>query len=208
MSNLLFYRKQKLLKPIITFSREPGSGGRLVAQLVGKKLKYEFYDKNLIDLISQQSGLEKDIVMNLDEQKENTLTAILKRLFGKEPFPEQAYIRALSHTILAIAAKGSSVVLGRGANFIAPEDKCLRVRIISPLVTRIRAHALYDSHSEAEARDSIRKIHFDRKDFVHKYFSKNISNTNYYDLVINTKRIKLADAADLVVKIYQERFRL
>lgn len=200
--------KTKAFRPVITFSREPGSGGRLVAQLVSKKLGFDYYDRNLIDLISSQSRLEKDVVQSLDEKKENSLAAIIKRLFGQEPLPEQAYIKSLAHTILTIGEKGSAVILGRGANFIIAPKKCLNVRVIAPLSRRIKSNMVYDGQRLAEAKESIRKIHFNRKDFIRKYFSKDISNANNYDMVINTNNITLAKAAELVVKLYEGRFRL
>ena len=43
-------------KKIITISREYGSGGRQIGQLVSKKLGMDFYDKELIDLAAKEIG--------------------------------------------------------------------------------------------------------------------------------------------------------
>lgn len=203
-----FFKKEARIKPVIAFSREAGSGGRLIGQLVCKQLKYEFYDKNLIDLIAREAKLEKEVILDLDEKKEHALGGIIRRLFGKNPLPQQSYIRALSHTILTIAEKGSSVIVGRGANFIIPQEKCFRVRVMAPLKIRVKNNIIYEKQSEERAREDIKKIHFNRKNFITKHFSKNISNTNYYDLVINTKNLTIDEAASLAIKLYQERFCL
>ncbi|MCR5172240.1 MAG: cytidylate kinase-like family protein, partial [Treponema sp.] len=45
------------MKSIITISREYGSGGRLIGKLIADTLNYKFYDKEIIDLAAQESGL-------------------------------------------------------------------------------------------------------------------------------------------------------
>jgi hypothetical protein len=200
-------RVRKSSRPVIAISRESGSGGRLIAQLVSKKLHFDFYDRNLLNLIAQQAHLQKEIIFQLDEKKEYALLGIIRNLFGQEPLPDQAYIRGLYKTILTISAKGSAVILGRGANLIIPKQKCLRVRVMAPLATRIQNTVQYEALSVPEARRKVRILHFNRKNFCRKYFFKDISNTNSYDLVINTKYIKVEEAAQLIVDLYRERFR-
>jgi len=79
---------------------------------------------------------------------------------------------------------------------------------VAPLHIRINNNIVLDGQPENEAKKDIQKIHFNRKDYIRKYFSKNISNANYYNLVINTKNTNIAEAADIVVAMYQDRFRL
>lgn len=193
-------------RPVITFSREPGSGGRLIAQIVAGKLGFSYYDRNLVDLVAQEGRLSCEIVRHLDEKKTNNIIDIISTLFGRDPLPNQAYIRALSKAVLAIAAKGSAVIVGRGANFLLGPDSSLSVRIVAPLAVRIRSNVNYDHMTEKQASVSIRKIHVDRRNFVQKYFSKNIASANYYDLVINTRAITVEDAAELVVGFYHHRW--
>ena len=47
-------------KIVITISREYGSGGHYVGELLAKRMGINFYDKNLINLISKKSGLSKE----------------------------------------------------------------------------------------------------------------------------------------------------
>ena len=48
--------------PVITIGREHGSGGRIVAEKVAQKLNIPLYDKKLIRMIAQDSGLSENYI--------------------------------------------------------------------------------------------------------------------------------------------------
>ena len=60
--------------------------------------------------------------------------------------------------------------------------------------------------TKAKAKAEIRKIHFNRRDFIKRYFRKNISNANYYDLVINTENLTVEQAATVIVNAFKKKF--
>ena len=49
-------------KNIIAISREFGSGGRTIGKLVAEKLGIEFYDKDIIKKVAEESGLTRKYV--------------------------------------------------------------------------------------------------------------------------------------------------
>ena len=55
------------MKKIITISREYGSGGRLIGKLVAESLGYDFYDKEIIDMAAQESGLSPDFIKKTEQ---------------------------------------------------------------------------------------------------------------------------------------------
>ena len=55
------------MKKIITISREYGSGGRLIGKLVAESLDYDFYDKEIIDMAAQESGLSPDFIKKTEQ---------------------------------------------------------------------------------------------------------------------------------------------
>ena len=47
------------MKKLVTISREYGSGGRIIGRLVAEKLGIPFYDKEILDMAAEQSGLSR-----------------------------------------------------------------------------------------------------------------------------------------------------
>jgi hypothetical protein len=55
------------MKRIVTISREFASGGRSIGQQVAKELGIDFYDKEIIDLSAEQSGLSADYISKTEQ---------------------------------------------------------------------------------------------------------------------------------------------
>ena len=55
------------MKSIITISREYGSGGRLIGKKVAESLGYEFFDKEIIDMAAQESGLSPEFIKKTEQ---------------------------------------------------------------------------------------------------------------------------------------------
>ena len=53
---------------IITIGREYGSGGREIGELVAKTLGIAYYDKKLITLAAQKSGLSDEFIANNEQR--------------------------------------------------------------------------------------------------------------------------------------------
>lgn len=193
--------------PCIALSRETSSGGRLIGQLVAKKLNMKFYDKELVDLIAKNTKKRREIVEALDEKSKTLIEDIIDDLNSSQNIlPEMTYFKHLCRTVLALTEKSPAVFVGRGVNFIVPPERCFRVRVIAPLYIRIQNTIKYEHKNPQKAKDDIREIHFDRKEFTQRYFRKDISNANYYDLVINTEYFSIPQAVNIVVKGYREKF--
>lgn len=202
-----FFGKQKKFYPCITVSRETGSGGRLIATLVAKKLKMKYYDKQFVELIAKSAKKRKEVIEALDEKSRGLVEGLINSLTNSNSkLSESRYLKYLYQTILSLTEKGRCVILGRGSNFIVPAEKALNVRIIAPLKTRIENTVKFEKKTPLRARENIRKIHYARKEFVKRYFLKNISNANYYDLVINTQFISLAQAVKIVICAFKQKF--
>lgn len=60
-------------KVILTIARQYGSGGREIGEKVAASLGFAFYDKELITLAAQKSGLNTNILHSADEKATNSL---------------------------------------------------------------------------------------------------------------------------------------
>ena len=112
---------------IITISRQYGSGGRLIGEKLAKILNINFYDKELIDIVVDKTGLARGLIELKDECFINDnifFTAYNKRKF-ESPFAENKTYSTLdrifeiqSKVIRDIAKKESAIIIGRCASFI------------------------------------------------------------------------------------------
>ena len=96
--------------------------------------------------------------------------------------------------------------MGRGANFIIPAQQALNIRIIAPLKVRIANTVKFEKKTPPKAKEEIKRIHHSRKEFIRRYFCKDVSNANYYDIDINTQFITLNQAVKLIITAYKKKF--
>ena len=54
---------------VITISREYGSGGRYIGRLVADKLGIKFYDRDLVEKLSEKTGLSTEYIENMAREK-------------------------------------------------------------------------------------------------------------------------------------------
>lgn len=193
-------------RPVITISREPGSGGRPVGKLLAKKIGFKFYDKTLIEKVGRRMKLPVELLSKVDERSRSGIVDLVQNMLNPNYVSDEAYFRNLCQVVLKIAQKGGAVIVGRGGNFIVPQVYGLRVQVVSPYRVRVARAVEYEHVDRDEAREIIRSVTADRVSFVKQYFGKNIVSPKYYDLTINTTFFSLDQAADLILKAYKFKF--
>ena len=126
---------------IITIGREYGSGGREIGELVAKTLGIAYYDKKLITLAAQKSGLSDEFIANNEQRVRSGFmqnlaasAAYSSGFFSSQylPLSESIFISE-AQVIRDIAAKESAVIVGRSAGYIqAPRDNTNKHIVKSP----------------------------------------------------------------------------
>jgi len=177
---------EKSVFPIITVSREPGSGGSLIAKKLADKLELDLFHQQILQEMAEKSKISAQIIKTLDEKGlsilEDWITSLVR---DRHLWPDQ-YLKQLMKVIVTIGKHGRAIIVGRGANFILPPDECIKVRIISPQHMRIQNVAKTFNISENEAKRRVIRTESDRRAFVRKYFNAEIADPVNYDIVINT----------------------
>ena len=201
------HKIKNVYHPDIVINREPGSGGRIVAKKLAKKLGWQLLDETLMDQLAEELGIPVGEFKSVDEHSRSWLVDTLHSMLNKNYVSDIRYINHLKRIIAHAAKKGDLVIVGRGANHILPPDKCLNVRITASLATRIENTLKYeDKKSKLEAESWVKKIESERHRFIRQYFGKNPYNPWYYDLVISTDHLSLDQAVDLIYQAYVSKF--
>ena len=110
------------MRSIVTISREFGSGGREIGKRLADKLNVPFYDKELLEMASKESGIARELFVKNDESYTNSFLYSLVmgtypvspdgRLNPELPLNHKIFL-AQFETIKKLAEKGPCVIVGR-----------------------------------------------------------------------------------------------
>ena len=195
--------------PLITISRQMGSGGKSVANLIASYLgkPWMVYDHEQIDKIAKNKQLEEKLAHSIDPKKLPLADIIIAKTFGKR-FPHlSGYQRHLTRVMTLVGLKGYAIILGRGGNFLFPH--ALNIRMICQFDQRITWQMTYEHISRSEAVKRIEESDKERKEFVHSLFNHNHCKAYHYDLAIRTgSDITIEDAANTIIELAKRKFKI
>ena len=107
---------------VITIARQYGSGGRTIGEMLAKKLNVHYYDKELMKLASDDSGINEALFVNADEKVKSTkLFHIAKKEYHGELIPPESddftstdnLFNYQAKIIRDLAKEESCVIIGR-----------------------------------------------------------------------------------------------
>lgn len=172
--------------PVITISREYGSGGREIGERLAKELDLPFYDKELIFMAAKESGLSEDFIKKTEQVRSTSFLYSLYMGAQQLPMSDQIFL-VQSKIIRQVAEQGPCVLVGRCADYVLRERKdLLNVFIHAPLEYRMRrVRDKYEKTGNLE--DLIRKKDKKRAAF-YNYFSQNKwGDARHYHLAISSQ---------------------
>jgi cytidylate kinase len=192
------FKPEKPSPPVITVSREAGSGGRILARQIAEDLGFDLFHQEVMHEMAKSSNVSARLLETLDEKGITTLEDWINSLVhDRHLWPDQ-YLKHLLKVIGTIERHGSAVLVGRGANFVLPAERCFKVRVIAPKEFRINQVAEDFSMSKDAATTRVIQTDANRKSFIRKYFNADIADPINYDLLINTGSLTLEAAAAAV----------
>lgn len=161
-------------KFIITIARGFGSGGRTIGQMLSKKLGVEFYDKDIIKLASEESGINEALFGRSDEKTKGGLGkhSVYKGEVispDKKAFTsEENLFNYTAKVIKQLAENQSCIIVGRCADFVLRERK-----------DTVRVFVWADEENCIKNAADVRGI-IDRKEALKVIASTDKSRAEYY----------------------------
>ncbi|CAA7614653.1 AAA family ATPase [Magnetospirillum sp. UT-4] len=186
-------RKPK--RPVITISRDYGSGGDIIATRLAQRLDIPLYDEHVLKEVATRLHDDPAVVKMLDEGFGRAKDMWLYRLFSGKDVSPDSYRDTLVKVVMSLGRLGG-VILGRGAHVILSEACALRVRVTgSPDVCARRM--LGSGHGSFEEQMAkVKEVNHRRGKFVWEVFNSRLSDANQFDIDINTDR--MGDFEDVV----------
>jgi cytidylate kinase len=177
--------------PVITISRQLGSLGTDIAQLLSKHFKCNYLDKESLEETFGEYGIPKESVERYDEKKPGFWD-----LFKTD---KARYLHFMKGAIYEFARKGNCVILGRGGQVVLGDlPGVLHVRVVAPMETRIERTKKHFECDEQNAEKIIQHSDHERAGFHKFFFDYDWEDPTLYDLVINTGTFSAETSAALI----------
>src|SRR5205809_5176356 len=205
--------------PVITVTRQYAAGGSDVARLVAAALDWTVIDNEFVDEVARRAGLAPEEVAERDERAPGLLERLARTLAVGSPElfmtapavprvePDEAAIVKMTERVIAeAAAHGRAVLVGRGAQaLLAQRTDALHVYVIAPRDFRIKLAIERLGVDPAKAEKLLDETDRQRDQYVKANYGRHRQDPLNYDMVLNTGRLGLEGAADLIVAEVRRR---
>ncbi len=201
------------MKKLVTISREYGSGGRIIGRLVAEKLGIPFYDKEILDLAVEKSGLSREIVETAELRAKSSFSYSLASAmnFGEGMIGETISVNeklfiTQYDVVHQIADEGEGVIVGRCADYILKDlPGVTNVFIYGELEDRIRRSIDVYGVDENKAKEVVMTYDKARANYYNYHTCQKWGQFSNYNLAINSSYISDEAAADLIVEYMKTR---
>ncbi|MEX2045221.1 MAG: cytidylate kinase family protein [Opitutus sp.] len=190
--------------PFVTISRESGTGGSALVQLLAEQLPrrighpWVVYSGNLIEEMLRTNDLPPHLARFLPEDRISELDASIGEIVGLHPNLWDL-VGKTNELIRCIARTGHAILLGRGAVFATADiPNGIHVRLVAPAKHRAARTARWLSIDFASAADHNTARDAARQRYVRSTFDRSITDPAAYDLVVNVARVPLESIVDLI----------
>jgi cytidylate kinase len=203
---------------IVTVSRQFAAGGSEVARQVAERLGWSVVDNEVIDRVAARAGLSREEVAEREESAPGFVERLARTLASSAPefvvpdtgtvpdLTEEHLVKLTEKVVAEAAAGGHVVVVGRAAPAVlARRSDALHVKIVAPRDERI-ARAMQRRGIEAgEAARLLKETDANRARYHQQYYARDWNDPVNYDLILNTGRLGIAGATDLIVAAVRRR---
>ncbi len=196
---------------VINIGRQLGSGGRDIAAIIARRLGIKLYDKELINLAAEQSGLCAEFFEKADEKESrNVLSTMIGYL--RSPFAggcanvpnvlsNDALFKIQSDVIRDLAEHESCIFVGRCADYILREHpRRVDIFISADDSDRIRRICARTGCTAEEARTRMERGDAQRADYYNYYSSKTWGAASTYHLCVNSSIFGDEGTADFILE--------
>ncbi len=166
-------------------------------QLVAEKLGIKLYDKNIIELMSESTGLSSEYIKD-NEQKRTIFDNFNQGYYAGLNNSDDLFIKE-SKLIEEIAEQGSCVIVGRCANYILKDRKnVITIFINNSLENKIERATKFYGFDKEKAEKEITRINKLRANHYEYYTEQTWNDPSNYYICINSDAIGIDNAVNLI----------
>lgn len=185
---------------ILTISREHGSAGKQIGQLVAEKMGIPCYYKEMIALAAKESGLSKEFISSLNTNE----NMAMRELYLSTEAVQQA-VTAQDKAIKRIANTGSCVIVGRAADYVLRGyENVVRVFIYAPAGYRVQNVMKMYGDTQEQGKKSIARSDAARAAYYKSISGREWGDPHGYELCVDSS-IGAEAAANLICEYMRHR---
>jgi cytidylate kinase len=199
-----------------------GSGGSDVAARVARQLGWSLLDNAVVDEVAERLGVSRSEVSSLEERVPTLAERIASSMAMSTPefvmpvpdapimdTAETRIVDVTKHVIEEAVQQGNAVLVGRGAQaMLADRPDALHVFCYAPRSFLVQYAIRYRGVNPANAEREVDKKNKDREQYVKRHWGRDWRSFHNYHLCIDTGRLGIDAAADVVVSVARDRFSL
>ena len=190
-------------KFIIAITRTCGSGATSIGKILAKNLGVEIYDRNILRLASDDSGISEELFARADEdQKQSLLFRASQKVYSGGLIPPEKEDFTSNNNLFNYQAKvlrELADVIGRAADYVLRDKPGLvRVYIYASREKCIEKEMNRQKIDWKTADKFISKTDKYRRDYYRYFTGQEWENMQNYDLCINTTQMTYERAAKAI----------
>ena len=200
---------------VVSISRTLAAGGEEIGRLVANDLGFRFVDDEIIIEAAEQAGVSPETVAEV-EHSQPLIDRIIEGIpaggmgdMGYVPTdvliqPRASYQNLIQRVIRETAEAGQVVFVAHGASIpLAGMSGLLRVLVTASTTVRAERLTGGSNMGEREARRAVQVSDRERQNFFRSFYNLRQELPIHYDLVVNTDRLDVPEAARLIATAAQ-----
>ncbi len=198
---------------VIAITRTCGSGGTTIAKMLANDYQIDMYDRKLLRLASEDSGINETLFAAADETtKKKPLFKAFKKVFSGELIPPESSDFTSNDNLFAYQVKvlkeltkrESYVVVGRAADYVLKDYPYLvRVFIHAPYERCVLHEMDFQSCTRKEAESEIARMDAYRSAYYKYHTGKEWQDVKNYDLSLDTGIYSYEQCAEIIKKFVE-----
>lgn len=199
-----------MARKVITIAREFGSGGTRIAKKLARELDIPVYDREILKLAAQESGIKEELFAQADEvARRNPLLRAIRAANNGELIPsppdtgnhlsDENLFRYQAKVIRELTLAQDCVIIGRCADYILKDTEyVLNVFVHAPLENRIQEEMRIRTLTYADAEKLTRRTDKRRAEYYRYFTGRDWRDAAHYDLCLNTGKLNIDQCVEMV----------
>ncbi|MBR6827476.1 MAG: cytidylate kinase-like family protein [Prevotella sp.] len=202
---------------IINLGRQVCAGGLEIGRSLAEQFHAKYYDRELLNLASRESGFSEEFLKRSDERK-GFFRSILhlpgassmgSDNFFQNNFSQESLFKFQSDAIIKAAQKSSCVFVGRCADYVLRDfPNVVNVFITASIEDRAALFMKEKGVSYDEAVKRIEHIESRRASYYNYYTGKKWGHAASYDLCVDSSLLGIEETERFIAEFIRKRFNI